>query len=220
MKCFATCGSFEIRGQSLKTFFGVKNVCRKQVHCKWTIMQKRVHQFSSLLKWLHSWWNVWWHSKRAPRRIFHLQRKFFSTGKVLVKSFFKNDWSHLNVVGDSASSRWKHTLAPWIFFFTKQKVYCGTLNGRCHALQEMCCNRIASFLILLILAAKMYVNSKTTRGFSKPRGGFWNPRVGFKARVHALSEIEKWKNIKEYSRYTNASFLGSKYKVEAPFFHY
>ena len=32
--------------------------------------------------------------------------------------------------------------------------------------------------------------------------------------------LKNEKNIKKYSRYANDSFLGSKYKVEAPFFHY
>ena len=32
--------------------------------------------------------------------------------------------------------------------------------------------------------------------------------------------LKNEKNIKKYSRYANDSFLGSKYKVEATFFHY
>ena len=35
-----------------------------------------------------------------------------------------------------------------------------------------------------------------------------------------LSEIETKKNIKKYSIYANDSFLGPKYNVEVPFFHY
>ena len=117
------------------------------------------------------------------RRILHFQRKFFSIGKVRTTVFFFfYDWSHLNVVGYSALSSWKHTLASWIFFFSQNKkltiskrtcsaflenankeynnkdlVRCLSLNGRCHARQKMCCRRVASFLISCVMSTRTYL---------------------------------------------------------------
>ena len=100
--------------------------------------------------------------------------------------FFLNDWSHLNMVGDSASSRWKHTLATWIFFSQNKKFIAGLWMDAVMRSKKCVAIELLAFWFYSFLQQKCTLTQKPPVGFQnpgvgfqKPRGGFWKSRGGF-----------------------------------------